>query len=102
MTLPSQDMMDRFDKEFQGEYMQGNLNLFDVKDFLLQETQRVAKAFGGCTQCYGKGYATVSEHVGGTDEWTHENFNWKLNPIRPCECDRGKQIAKILSANKLP
>lgn len=55
------------------------------------------KAFGGCDNCFGKGYATVKrmartvEDFGGEKERT-----WELDPIIPCSCDRGTQIKKIL------
>ncbi len=54
------------------------------------------KACGDCRKCYGKGYATVSEHASGSDEWTGKKYDWKLNPISPCSCDRGKQIKQIM------
>jgi len=48
------------------------------------------KAFGGCLKCYGKGYATQRMDAvsrGSVDEY---------DPIIPCSCDRGKEIAKII------
>lgn len=44
---------------------------------------RTAKAFGGCTFCYGKGYATI-----GKD-------------IRFCSCDRGKQLLSIFNEHEI-
>ena len=51
----------------------------------------IEKAFGGCKECYGKGYATVKVQAG------HRGKIWELDPIRPCDCDRGKQIRSLLS-----
>lgn len=58
------------------------------------------KAFGGCTNCYGKGYSTVKVQAGGEDEFTGESISYELEPIVPCKCDRGKQIEKILERIK--
>lgn len=57
-----------------------------------------AKAYGGCTSCYGKGYSTTRETQTG------RNYFQELFPYLPCkECDRGKQIKELiarLGANK--
>jgi len=60
-----------------------------------------AKAYGGCTKCYGKGYATVSDRWLGHDTDTDvgspggyvsggEDFAMKF-----CSCDRGKQLERL-------
>lgn len=61
-----------------------------------------AKAYGGCTKCYGKGYATVNEYASGhaTDGdigGLEGRFKWKLDNIKPCSCDRGKQVKALQS-----
>lgn len=50
-----------------------------------------SKAFGGCTLCYGKGYATVDAL------WVGGGLMQKAASIRFCECDRGKQLQEIIS-----
>lgn len=53
----------------------------DINALLLQAIAETENAFGGCTKCYGKGYATV-------DRTQLE--------IKFCSCDRGQQLCKIL------
>lgn len=61
---------------------------------LLSETE---KAFGGCKICYGKGYATTKVQAESKEDFGGEETGvWELNPIRPCSCDRGGQIRKII------
>jgi hypothetical protein len=59
------------------------------------------KAFGGCKNCYGKGYATVRYGYEGYDDFAHEGY---VDPIKtnihPCKCSRGEEIEKILSSAK--
>lgn len=52
----------------------------------------IVKAFGNCTTCYGKGYATYMEgySVGGE--------KWKEDRIRFCSCSRGKDLKKIMKS----
>lgn len=64
------------------------------KSFISQEISRARaeteKAFGGCKECYGKGYATTRATA------TSRYGTFDLDPIRPCSCDRGKQIKDLL------
>lgn len=51
--------------------------------------QEEAVAYGGCTNCYGKGYSTTKMYASG------RRFTQEQNPYIPCkECDRGAQFAK--------
>lgn len=49
-----------------------------------------AKAYGGCTKCYGKGYATQLEFASG------RHVHYQQPYYLPCSCDRGKQIAEMM------
>lgn len=60
--------------------------------FAYHQLDRLAAAFGGCTDCYGKGYATVRETASGYDEYTGQEYNETLPPIQFCKCDRGMQL----------
>jgi hypothetical protein len=53
---------------------------------LQKAKQETAKAYGGCTDCYGKGFASYSTaHIG-------RHYYKKVdNPVF-CKCDRGKQL----------
>lgn len=58
-----------------------------------------AKAYGGCTKCYGKGYATTLEFSEGSEDFGGEDTSRRQLPIiRPCTCARGKQLDRLLLA----
>lgn len=74
-----------------------------ISTHFANELKKQAKAYGGCTRCYGKGYATVNEYSSGhgTDGDIGGfvgRIKFKNNPIKPCICDRGDQITKILDS----
>lgn len=73
-----------------------------IQDLLSKAREETAKAFGGCTYCYGKGYATVKDFTIGAEDFGNDGFGpIKNNPIRPCErCDRGTQIQTLLTTLK--
>ncbi len=50
----------------------------------------ITKAFGGCTDCYGKGYATTRETISGGHGRSAIHF--VVEPMRFCKCDRGTQL----------
>ena len=69
-----------------------------VKKALTKAREEEAKAFGGCRNCYGKGYSTVIEN-----EISHADFIGdktsvrELPPMRFCKCDRGEQLKKLIA-----
>ena len=50
-------------------------------DFTKTCCQKMARAFGGCRTCYGKGYASVATKG--------------IISMRFCTCGRGKQLMKL-------
>lgn len=66
-----------------------------VDELLKATVDELKKAYGGCTDCYGKGYATTKVQAG------HRRATWELDPIRPCTCDRGKQIKRLMENGKI-
>jgi hypothetical protein len=58
-----------------------------LKALLADQNKKLAKAYGGCIICYGKGYATVRH--GETYRGTTHNMR---TDIKYCTCDRGKQL----------
>lgn len=68
-----------------------------------QREQSLAKAYGGCTNCYGKGYATVNDawhgHDTDTDIGSPGGYvsGGDRNAMKLCSCDRGKQLEKMLA-----
>ena len=64
----------------------------------------IAKAYGGCTKCYGKGYASYASaesgygtdgDIGGYEGRYYRTFN----EMRYCTCDRGKQLERYVTAS---
>jgi hypothetical protein len=67
-------------------------------------TAEVEKAYGGCHNCYGKGYATVNDRWMGHD--TDQDIGSPGGTIQGgsdfamkfCTCDRGKQLQELFTA----
>ena len=63
--------------------------------------KKIEKAYGGCKNCYGKGYATRLEHYSGRGEidlGTHEIHIEGQSPYYVlCECGRGRQIQEMIT-----
>lgn len=54
-----------------------------------------AKAYGGCVNCYGKGYATYTQYA------AVKGAKWPISgPMKFCACDRGKQLEGMVEAAK--
>jgi hypothetical protein len=73
----------------------------DIMQLVVADRQKAitetARAYGGCTKCYGKGYATTIDYLGGVDTDTDIGspggyFKSQNNVMRYCDCDRGKQL----------
>jgi hypothetical protein len=57
------------------------------------KTQETAKAYGGCTNCYGKGYATCSgKYYSRVGDWKDKD------DIKYCACERGRQLESLVEA----
>jgi len=56
-----------------------------LKSLWQKETE---KAFGGCKNCYGKGYATITMYAIG------RNYQQKMPEMKFCSCERGKELEK--------
>lgn len=50
------------------------------------QMEEVAKAYGGCTNCYGKGYSTYQ------GEYKARQYRWQDKKMKFCDCERGKQL----------
>ena len=55
-----------------------------------EAVKETEKAFGGCKNCYGKGYSTWRH--GETYRGSTKNLR---NDIKYCSCDRGQQLSQI-------
>ncbi len=55
----------------------------EEKSYWEGEIKKTKKAFGGCEDCYGKGWSSELT-VGGSTK------------INTCKCDRGQQLDKVL------
>lgn len=75
-----------------------------VLNLITQHQEEMVKAFGGCTNCYGKGYATTIQYAqeGMPDfgEDDGQRLKWKLPEMRFCNCARGRDLKKIITTLK--
>jgi|ERR1044071_939788 hypothetical protein len=81
-----------------------NLKMLSALAQMLREARlQTEKAYGGCHNCYGKGYATFkTQHIGyGTDGdiGGYEGPYKRDMPVgmKLCTCERGKQLKAALS-----
>ena len=55
--------------------------------------QKIIKAFGGCTKCFGKGYGTQTLYSRSISDFGElEEYKDKLPTIVFCDCERGKEL----------
>jgi predicted NBD/HSP70 family sugar kinase len=64
----------------------------ELEALISQKIIDTAKAYGGCTKCYGKGYATWRH--GETYRGSTHNMR---DDIKLCDCPRGKQLEAVMS-----
>lgn len=70
-----------------------------IKSFLAEEIDTLKTSFGGCENCYGKGYGTQTFFaVGSADFYGDKEYKTKLPTMVFCECERGKQLEKLIKA----
>jgi hypothetical protein len=63
---------------------------------IIQELEAsIGKQYGGCTNCYGKGYCTNIDKLSGSDEWTGQRYEESTDYYLPCLCNRGEQIKEM-------
>lgn len=77
--------------------------LDSLADFMAKEVSQTEKAYGGCHNCYGKGYATAPDLWAGYD--TDTDIGSPGGPIsggepvtmKYCTCERGKQLDQMVA-----
>lgn len=123
-TQPTQDWRGPFDQKFGLPVGDGatvrmtrgsDTMLINYKELILfissveqaaitRTKQETEKAFGGCTKCYGKGYATVSEYMSGRGDYDMGQgrvvIDEKMPIMRFCSCSRGEALKKEVSQIK--
>jgi len=73
-----------------------------IRDLIKSDREEIAKAYGGCTNCYGKGYSTVKSQINGYGtDGDIGGFEGRIHIDTPvqmkyCDCDRGAQLEKLL------
>jgi hypothetical protein len=67
--------------------------ILDITKLLIE----LDKAYGGCHDCYGKGYSTNLHGITGSPDFIGDRvFEEPLkNNMVFCHCERGKQLEKI-------
>lgn len=66
-----------------------------IDTYTQAKVDETAKAYGGCTNCYGKGYSTYK------GEYRARGMRWSDDSIKYCDCDRGKQLESLMVAKAL-
>lgn len=98
MTLPQlkNETVERFEKEIGGGLNSNPAYKEQVKSFLLSEIEKIDKAYGGCHNCWGKGYSTVKQFASGQGESLmgqgDVSIHYELPNMRFCACERGKAL----------
>ncbi len=69
-----------------------------IKRGAKDKVEEVSKAFGGCTRCYGKGYATVRYGFNAHADFIGDkSYKYgKKTHMEFCNCDRGKQLEELI------
>lgn len=79
-----------------GEYLAYQHELQDlIKPYAQKKYQEAEKAYGGCHNCYGKGYATQSSSARG------RGISWDTSGPVFCGCDRGEQLETLMKEGEL-
>lgn len=92
-SLVSDLVEDRHDRGISTEELKAidNKALVAIETYVLKKVQETEKAYGGCHNCYGKGYATKQDFVSGGGK------KWRARPIVYCKCDRGLQLERVIA-----
>ena len=61
----------------------------------MEDKEKIEKAYGGCTKCYGKGYSTEQQGQIGNSRVIIRGPKIVYNP---CSCERGKQIKELMKS----
>lgn len=75
-----------------------------IEQINAEREREIEKAYGGCRNCYGKGYATVkSQIIGYGTDGDIGGYEGKYKQDTPaqmnyCDCERGKQLAALHAA----
>lgn len=78
-----------------------------VDAYLASQRKAAERAYGGCHNCYGKGYATVDDSWMGVDTDTDIGSpggivrGGNTNAMKFCDCDRGQQLEKRMIAAEI-
>lgn len=66
--------------------------VFDwIEKTIAKNREEEAKAFGGCRNCYGKGYGTQ------TLNYSARRFSKRAPTVVFCKCSRGRQLEELFS-----
>lgn len=66
-----------------------------IGNYAQKKYQEAEKAYGGCHNCYGKGYATQSSSARG------RGISWDTSGPVFCGCDRGEQLETLMKEGEL-
>jgi len=67
-----------------------------LTQMLIKAQEDTAKAYGGCTNCYGKGYSTTIEFAQSFPDFIGDKGYKSQKPMmKYCDCERGKQLQSL-------
>lgn len=71
------------------------VNTQSIMQLIQARDEQTAKAYGGCTNCYGKGYSTYK------GEYKARDMRWQDERMKFCDCERGKQLERLLEQREI-
>lgn len=100
-----QQLIQRFRSKFKRFIKPDHADYFLLEKFeahIIEEVERAEKAYGGCHNCYGKGYSTYRHGYTGMGDFEGDpDYSEQIKTHMVfCECDRGKQLKELLNSLK--
>lgn len=77
------------------------IDVYGVKSFISSLIATRERAFGGCKECYGKGYSTQHHGIHGAEDFGGEGHDIETSVhMNFCSCDRGEQLKELIQDKK--
>lgn len=72
-----------------------------ARQYANEQVKETEKAYGGCHNCYGKGYASFKTDIYGAADFPGDVERWWPGKgYMLCKCDRGTQLGKLFVSIK--
>lgn len=82
-----------------GQQLQGEgVAIGSIRKYYSDERKKLESAYGGCRNCYGKGYSTQDAAIIGYPDFIGDKgFKRYEHRMIFCQCDRGKTLEREIS-----